>query len=580
MKFSLSLPDSVSESFSLLFVADPVLRRWALDRLRKRWPQTESFTAHKPPYLPAVPAEAALSDGGFKELAVAGAPSGSLILHLPEEDVTVETGECRSLFTRDFDALETEQGLHAFAWLPLQPDTDPAWVAALWQGWSAHHGLPQSGMPAWSAMVAARRALNILDYACHAGGLPGPKEQTVARLAAHAGAILEQLDWREDGSHDTRLIAQGCALLRLGLAFGMENHAKAGFAILIEEGKRQFGSSGLISQGSTHHHLVAAMDIAGAWMAAKSKSRPEASALEALLRRLLSPLTALSINGILPWVGDLSVEFPPAFLAGLLADAPLDQGWTALLPEAEQTAFAALRDDSRLYDLEALRADGWLRQTVGPWSGLWHAFPNGWSPVRGYGHADIGSAVLHYEGVPIFVDPGNGASGSEGRAYRSAAAHGGLTIDGTDPYPRNRAIYSDGFRRDIAGKAPLLQAEYDGASCIFEGYGRVLGHVEVQRRWRFEDRIMVLEDVVNGTGRGMLARKLITPHPLALQEDGSVILSAPGHSFRIRSEFAPILQPGKIWTAWGESQPAQAIVFAARVNLPWQGRITVEPIAP
>ncbi|HVI52731.1 MAG TPA: heparinase II/III family protein [Candidatus Sulfotelmatobacter sp.] len=573
------LSESLTESLSFLFVSDPVLRRWALGRLRKRWQQNETFTAHQPPYLPATPAEAALRDGGFPELAVRGKPSGSLELRLPGQGVTVEEGETRTLFTRSFDEPELAQGLHSFGWLSLQPDADPAWVAALWQGWSAHHGLPQpDDSPAWDAAVAARRALNLLDYA-RTHGLPGPREESVARLAAHAPAILESLDWREDGTHDTRMIVEACALIRLGLAFGLENHAKAGFVILAEEAKRQFGQAGLLSQGATHHHQVAVMDIAGVWLATRRLNRPEIHEMDALLRRVISPLPALAISGVLPMVGDLSAEFPPEFLVCLLADAPLDQGWTALLSQDDRDAFAALRDSARLYDLEALRADGWLRQTVGPWSGLWHGFPTGWSPVRGYGHADLGSATLHYEGVPVFVDPGNGASGAEGRAYRSAAAHGGLTLEGSDPYPRNRALYCDAFRRDIAGKPPVLQAEFDGASCVFEGYSRILGHNEVQRRWRVEGRSLILDDVVNGTGRVLLARRLITCHPLVLQEDGSVILSAPGFALRIRGDVRAELKPGKVWTAWGEFQPAQAIVFQSRVNFPWQGRIIVEPLA-
>jgi len=572
------IPESLSESLSFLFVSDPVLRRWALDRLRKRWNEAPTFTAHHPPYLSPIPEEAPLRDGGFPALSASGTPDGSLELHLPGQSITVDGSETRRLFTRSFDEPEAEAGLHSFTWLALQPDTDPAWVAALWQGWSAHHGLPQvDDSPAWTASVAARRALTLLDYARHVG-LPGPHDESVARLAAHAPAILHGLDWREDGTHDTRLIAQGAALVRLGLAFGLDHHAQAGFTILAEEGKRQFGPSGLLSQGATHHHLMAVMDIAGAWLAARRLNHPQASALEGLLRRIMAPLPALAIAGILPMTGDLSVELPPDFLAGLLADAPLDQGWTALLSEQDRAAFAALRDDSRQCDLEALRAEGWLRQTVGPWSGLWHGFPSGWSPVKGYGHADLGSATLHYEGVPIFVDPGNGASGAEGRAYRTAAAHGGLTIEGADPYPRNRALYCDGFRRNIAGKPPELRAEFDGAFCVYEGYSRLLGHNEVQRRWRIEGRSLIIDDVVNGTGRVTVARRLITPHPLALQEDGSVILSAPGHTLRIKSDLPAELQPGKLWTAWGEFQPAQAILFQGRTNFPWSGRIIVEPV--
>lgn len=570
---------NLSESLSFLFVSDPVLRRWAFDRLRKRWHPHENFTAHLPPYLPATPAEAAIRDGGFPELAAAGKPDGSLELRLPGQSLSVEDCETRNLFTRSFDQPEVEQGLHAFSWLPLQPDTDPAWVAALWQGWSAHHGLPQpDDSPAWDAAVAARRALNLLDYA-RRHGLPGPREESVARLAAHAPAILEGLDWREDGTQDTRMIAEACALIRLGLAFGLENHAQTGLAILNEEARRQFDAAGLLSQGAIHHHQVAVMDIAGVWLAARRQNHRETHVIEGLLRRVIGPLPAIAINGVLPMVGDLSAEFPPDFLACLLADTPLDQGWSALLNAEDREAFGLLRDGARLYDLEALNAGGWLRQTVGPWSGLWHGFPGGWMPVRGYGHADLGSATLHYEGVPVFVDPGNGTSGAEGRAYRSAAAHGGLTLDGADPYPRNRALYCDAFRRDVAGKPPVLRAEFDGASCTFEGYSRLLGHNEVQRRWRVEERTMIIDDMVNGTGRALLARRLITQHPLVLQEDGSVILSAPGFALRISADTKAQLQPGKVWTAWGESQPAQAILFQERVNFPWQGRITVEPLA-
>ncbi len=568
----------MSSFFSGLFLADPILRRWTLERLRKRWPADEGFVAGRPPYLPDLPGtESATVPDRWRDLPGGAPVQGLVSLSLPGQKLEVEASDTRSLFVaRGLDQDAVGRGLQAFTWLALDPGLDPDWVTALWQGWAAHHGLPDAGSPAWTAAVAARRALNMLDYAERVG-VPLPKAENLARLAAHAAIIVNGLDWREDGSHDTRLIVEGAALARLGMVFDLPQHAEAGFTLLAEEARRQFGSSGIISQGSTHHHLLAVQDYLGVWLEARRLGHAAAAGLESLVRRLLAPVSALCINGQLPWVGDLAADFPPAFSLGLLPDAPAALGWLGQLPEADRAAVLALRGQCRQNDLDALRADGWLRQTVGPWSGLWHAFPSGWSPVKGYGHADLGSCTLHYESVPVFIDPGNGAEGAEGRAYRSAAAHGGLTLNDIDPYPRNRAVYSEAFRRDAGGKPPLLQAEYDGVSCVFEGYSHCLGHNEVQRRWRVEGSVLRIHDVVNGTGRVRVARRLITELHVTV-EDGAAILTAPTFRLKVSAEVPAVLQPGKVWTAWGECSAANAITFAARRNLPWQGGIVVEPL--
>lgn len=415
------------------FLSDPLFRRWVFGRVRKHWTKPEPLVAHCPPYLTGgMVVEAA--KGGIKELpAAAQTPSQAITLLLPGEHVTVEPGEAEALFSRRFADPETGRGLHSFAWLALQPSADPAWVAALWRAWARQAGEDSA---TWDVAVSSRRLLTLLDYA-NRHGLPGPTAETLRLLAAHGPVIQAGLHWHEDGRQDWRLLTDGIALAKLGLTLDMPLHAQRGLTILFAEAKRQISETGLLKQGSTHHQLLLVRDLADLWLAARHHQRAESSHLEALLRTAFGVLPAIALPGGLPMVGSFAPDLPPSYLTSLLRGHEPHDGWLGSLAEQDRQAVLALREQSQLVDLERLRADGWLRHSLGRWSGLWHGFPNGWTPAHGPGHADLGSCTLHYEGVPVFVDPGCGCGGDEGELYASASAHGGLTLDERDPYPQD-----------------------------------------------------------------------------------------------------------------------------------------------
>ena len=561
---------------------DPVQRHWHWGRLRKKWAAPAEFTPHKPPYLTLpvgggdISVELSSATLSLADLAVV-APTEPFIVVLPgAETIQLKPNAAVRAFSRHTDhSLAAVTGLHAFTWLTSSPDMPPAWVAALWSSWTERYREVEPLTLPWRARIAAERAVILLDYARRVG-LPGPRAESVAMLANHVAAILAGLDyWGEQGT-GSDLALEGHALYRLGLDLGLPTAVKAGMTILLEEHKRLFGSSGVLLEDSIGRHMLLTRSYVDAWLAARRHARSEAADLCRIAARLLAVIPAMTLSGGLPRIGDDNPGLPLSYLNGLIRGESLEQGWTGQLPAAEQAAVAHLRDENVLNDVDALRQDGWLRLDLGAWSGLWHAAPEGWLRVSGHGHQDFGAPELHYEGVPLFVDPGSPDGGTPQwmAVYRSVAAHGGLDLNGIPPYPESKSDYTAAFRRAICGAPPVLRSEYDGASLAFQGFSRMGGPLDNERRWRLAEDGLTLEDIFKGTGQYRLTRRLITPFA-AVIEDGAVILSAGELRFKISAEVPAVLHAGHRRGADNRQQALQVVEFSGRINLPWRGTITV-----
>jgi hypothetical protein len=561
-------------------VDDPVLRRWLMARALGRWPGPPPFTAGRPPYIngvtlppPATPASPSVAKLAYAEIPAAE-PRNPVTLSLPAETVTVAPGQEDGLMGRDFADTETLLGLHRFAWLPVVGhDVDPAWVGALWRAWARRFGTPEKGW-AWHPYTAAERAINLLAFA-RRHGLPDPRADTIALLAEHVPVMTGGLEYFGEHNTSNHLANNGRGLFILGLELGMEASAELGARILVEEARRIFLPSGVLGEGSSHYHLLLARSYAGAWLAARAHGRAETAELEAITRRALAVIPRLVLPGGLPLVGDVSPDCPPGHLRGLMPDSDLNSGWTALLDKDARRAFGALRDSCAPVATEALLADGWLRADFGPWSGLWHAAPGGWSPMPGHGHQDLGGFELHFENEAVFRDMGRSSYGPAGDAGRAAPAHNTLIVDGADPYPPNRPYYADGFRAEIAGEAPVLSTVTEGVSLVHHGYTRLGDIGAVNRRWRFAGNAFEITDRVEGNGRHAVSRFLHTTLPVEESADG-VILRGNICSYRVASKDGMSLVPTKFWPAYGESTPATTIEITSRSDLPWDSTMTVE----
>ncbi len=556
-------------------VRDPVLRRWLFGRSLGRWPGQPTFTAHLPPYLNGllpIAAEAPANSLPEERLTDDGA---TLSLRLPGHTVEVAPRDEAALFDTTFDDREVALAVHRFAWLPLQiQQATPSAVARLWRAWWERHGNGDDQW-AWHPYTAAERALNLLAY-WRRFGVPEPAAETASRLAAHAPAIARRLEYFGEHHTSNHLANNGRGLFLLGLGLGLPGATEAGSRILQEEARRIFATSGVLREGSTHYHLLLARAYAEAWLAARAAGRPDADAFEAIARRAVAVAAWLTLPGGLPRIGDVSPDCPPRFLAGIVPGGPRTGGWLDWLEDAHREAFLALRDGSGPADDEALRRDGWLRREIGPWSGLWHAAPEGWSHMPGHGHQDCGAFELHHGTLPLFVDPGRGAYGETGEAalYRSAAVHGGLVLDDAEPYPPNKPYYDDAFRRAIGGPPPRLESDGDGVRLTHDGFRRLSGGGTVARRWNFKADGFALDDTVEGSGRHTIVRRLVTT--LSAQTDGDdVRLVAPGAAFAVRGDGPVAVSPATYWEAYGEGRPATILAWPVEARLPWRGRLEV-----
>ncbi|MBI5164818.1 MAG: heparinase II/III family protein [Magnetospirillum sp.] len=559
--------------------ADPVLRQWMIRRALWLTPGPAPFVPHCPPYLGAGwrGLETETPTAVFARLPE-GRPVGPLILRLAGETATIEPGEEEALMRRAFADLETTLSLHRFAWLPLMDSAaDARWVGALWTAWRNAHGRPD-GSWAWHPYTAAERALTLAAFFGRHGLPRIEPEATLALLAAHAPVIAGGLEWFGDHHTSNHCANNGRGLYLLGLALGLPKATEAGARILLAEGERLFRPSGVLREGSTHYHLLLTRQWASVWLAARAHHRPEATAFEAVLSRALAVLPHFALPGRLPLVGDISPDCPPEHLFGLLPGGEPLRGWTGILPPDDRAALVALRDGVREADAESLRTDGWLRFSSGPWSGLWHAEPEGFSPMPGHGHQDCGAAEIHHDGEALFVDPGRGsyAEAGEADAYVSSGTHGGLTLDGADPYPQNRPYYAASFRAKVAGTA-VLEAAGDGVRLSHGGYRR-LGAGLVERRWSFSPRGLNVLDTIDGIGSHVVSRRFVTTMTVALK-DGVVLLTAPsGRRFRLTADEGTTMEmaPVTAWRAYGMGEPATAIAISTTAALPWSGRVTVE----
>jgi len=564
-----------------LLAADPVLRSWLRRRALRLTPAAPAFTPHHPPYLgpdwrglsPETPAAV------FAPLPE-GPPSGDLVLALAGETLTLRPGDEDSLFVRDFADIETMLSLHRFAWVPLlESAADPRWVAALWRAWRHRFAKPDHGW-AWHPYTAAERAINLLTY-FRRRGVPAPAAETLALLAAHAPVIAHGLEWFGDHHTSNHCANNGRGLALLGLGLGLPQAADAGLKIMVAEGNRLFRPSGVLREGSSHYHLLLTRQWASVWLAARAAGRPETAALEGVLVAALAVLPHLLLDSALPLVGDISPDCPPGHLAGLLPGGDAMTGWTGLLPPDDRAALVALRDKVTPVAADALAADGWLGGRFGPWAGLWHAEPEGWSPMPGHGHQDCGAAELHFEGVPIFVDPGRGsyAEPGEADAMVRGESHGGLMIDGLDPYPPNRPYYAPDFRAATAGPAQLVQTP-DGVTLTHHGFLRRMG-VAVERNWIFAPRRLdIVDRFTRQPGGHIVTRRFVTPLAVVEVERAALVLQAPsGRRFRISAEGAPpVVMPIPLWHAYGQSRPGTVVAFNIPLIMPTECRLIVQVV--
>ncbi len=551
---------------------DPVLRAWMIGRVLGRNPSPPSSPAHLPPYAQDhLPLE--LADK-YQLVGVSAATTdptqGSITVPLSGTDLTFDPDQPDRFFTHPLADIEVDLARHRFAWLPLAESVPSGVFAAAWSSWRRlFHD--RDGLH-WHPYTAAERAINVID-AMGRVGAPTETKQLAGDLAHHAKIISERLEYF--GNHDTsnHLSNNGRGLYRIGCALGNDPIRRLGLEILTHEAGRIILPSGVLREGSSHYHMLYLRNYLDVWLCAEAHGHSaEAGTFRNIARHMISVAKALVLPGGLPLIGDISPDVPPAYLAGI------EQGrgaWVASRSADEQRMIRSLADDTPAARPDKLLADGWLRWADDRWSALASVPVSGWPFMPGHAHQDMGSAEIHLDGAPLFVDPGRGLYGEDTDAaeYRSGSVHGTLLIDGFDPYPANKPYYSKAFRGRIAGPA-VADTQDDGFTIRHGGYQR-LDVDTVRRRWRFGTNGFRIDDAVTGHGTHEIERALVTP--LGVHVDGDRVIIDERFSLRANG-LLPECRPVTVWHAYGSGNPGTRIAFRTTHELPWIGVMIVEEL--
>lgn len=548
-------------------LGDPILRRWLLGRIIRRW-QPESFHRLHPPYLnnqgPSInkkiePQFADLNDD---------TPDKPLQLSLAGEVLTIEPGDVRPLMERRFTDTESLLALHRFSWIPAAGyNCDPAWVSVMWRAWMDIHGEKNSVDWAWHPYTAAERLINILSFAERVG-LPGPRTESQRILAKHGPAIWQNLEYFGEVNTGNHLANNGRGLFLGGLKLGFEDWVEQGSKILIREAQRIFSPAGILNEGSSHYHLLATRWYAECWLAAQSAELSVAGELGEITERALSVMPVFNMPGGLPLIGDVSPDCMPEYLVGLVTG--IKTGWLATLTEPEFNVLYKARKKLS-FDRDSAATTGWLHKQNGDWNTVWHVAPNGWSEQPGHAHLDFGNFELHCGDIPVIRDLGRRSYGQSGDQDLGSNAHNSLSINSCDPYPPNKPYYSEDFRRSVCGRSPVVNETSDSLTITTDSFARFKNLGAWKRQWNFGKDRLTITDHVEGRGRHRVERYLHTTLPISILDDQ---INMGG--FRLQADQSAETQPAAYWRAYGQSEPATTIIFSAEVTLPWSGAIHLE----
>ena len=555
---------------------DPVLRRWLLRRVAGLEKSPPKFTTGAPPYLGrpnASNAEQRSPRWTGRESAQRFRPvDGTVKIDLPGLTVDVSSDNPGALFDRAYPDLETLLAAHRFAWVPLAgPGVDAGWVNAIWEAWIGRHNTERNGWP-WHAYTAAERAINIIDFADRFG-LPGNREDSVQSLAGHAETIRNNLEYFGEHYTSNHLSNNGRGLLRIGVALGIEEYAEDGAKILIAEAGRIFGRSGLLNEGSSHYHLLVTRNYIDAWLAADKAGIEHAPILEDIAERAVAAVSGLCLPGGMPLIGDISPDAPPAYFALLTGAETDDRRWPSMMNEEYRIAVTDLVSRVTPVSPDRLSEDGWHRFGKDDWLALAFVPPDGWPPMPGHGHQDLGSFELHDGISEVIVDPGRGSYADP--EYASAGVHSGVMIDGQEPAPVNRPYYDDAFRRRVVPQMPEFERTRTGRVLRSFGFARVRGIEKFERQWRFKGGAVEILDTIQGSGKRRIDRRYVTSTDVEIG-DGFALLSANGRRWRLRAEVTPTVKPATRWMAYGEGRPGSVITFGQIEKLPFEGKTVLE----
>ncbi len=443
---------------------------------------------------------------------------------LPHCSLTLAAGafrlECESDWLKELPDEELTTSLHRWNWL-LRGRTDDAVPMSREQGLAL--------MRSWfdtcyectelhtDAYSTGERIVNgsLFLLLTTDDGIPA---DIAAAFRGMARQVAENLEYYRAGQTGNHAFNNARSLLFAGVVAELPAAVDLAFAIAQERLRRLVTRDGFMREGSSHYHfLFTRWVLEMLWLAQRAHHERFVELLTpyagVLVQRCWFFLVRSEVDGRweIPLIGDVSPDFPPAWLMGLpwsrlaravhqpeeLPEPPRQRGWSDL--------FGPLEGDDRASPEVAANfpESGWLRVDRAPWTVFVRAASDDGGIRAGHSHLDLGSFVLFCDGVQVLADSGRfDYTCSPMSLYgKSAWAHNTLFVDGLGTQCDGRGWLSDRYRAVRVDVEVTRNLETTDVTIRHDGFVRLAGRaVAHQRRLSFDSLSARIEDRLEGVG--------------------------------------------------------------------------------
>lgn len=430
-------------------------------------------------------------------------------------------------------------------------------------------------------------------------------------------------------SPNTHLLGEAVALFFIGtlcpqLRSAFEWQAR-GWQVILQQAERQVREDGMHFEQSVYYHVYALDFFLHARILAGLNDIPIPEPFDLTIQKMLEVLSALSQAGPAPRFGDddggrvfdprrnrAEHMLDPLAIGAALYRRPdfkaLSGGFTAealwllgpeglrefdALPLEPPAPASTALESSGLYVMVSCHTSSGQSHSRIPQQLVIDAGLQG-TGSAGHGHADALSLQLSVGGEAWLADPGSFryiSAGPERDLFQGTAAHNTLQVDGvSQAEPSGPFAWS--ALPNVRAEHWTVSEEFDLFAGSHDGYYRLPQPV-LHRRWIFhlKPHFWLVRDVAEGAGEHDLeifwhfAPHFVpsyTPPGFTMLPQSSegkdnlrglAVLPVEGHGweqeFR-RSRFSP---------AYGIEEPAPAIRFATRAQLPTDFAVILHPVS-
>lgn len=393
-------------------------------------------------------------------------------------------------------------------------DGREAWHRELMQRW-VRENLPGHDN-GWESYPLSLRIVNWVRWHLAGHALP---EAALQSLAVQTRYLAQRPERHLLGNH---YWANGKALVFAGTALAgpeADGWRTSGFAILDEQLAEQVLPDGGHFERSPMYHALFLEDLLD--LVALAESVPgvlDAGRVErwrtpaARMFRWLQAMT--HPDGDIGFFNDaaLGVALPPAAIGQLMSALAIEHSPRPSTP------------------LCILQPSGYVRADAGEFTVIADVGPVGPDYIPGHAHADTLSFELSWRGQRVFTNSGTStyAVGAQRSQERATAAHNTVEIDGAD----SSEVWH-GFRVARRARPQRCESSSDGLGatwrCAHDGYARLPGRPQHQRKWSLDARGLHIQDEVVGGGEHRITGRLHVQPGIEViaHGDGSFRLGIP-----------------------------------------------------